>query len=275
MATTVTYKGATLTTVDNQTKVLETAGTWLEDDLTLVDVSGGGGYTADDLLYGQIGGSINFTGTKLPAKMSAIGQAITSVNLPNVTTLKIKDGLGDTALPNELFAYCPNMTSFHAPSATNTVDKLLFGNSSLVDVNLDSLTDTGSQMMNGCSSVTVMVLPNVQVCYSNCFANCTSLTAVDILGSNYIHSGIFGNDTNLTVLVIRKNGVCTLQNTNNFNGTPFASGGSGGTLYVPSAQISNYQGASNWSTILGYANNQIKAIEGSIYETKYADGRTI
>ena len=43
MATTVTYKGETLTTVDNATKVLQTAGTWLEDDLTLVDVSGGGG----------------------------------------------------------------------------------------------------------------------------------------------------------------------------------------------------------------------------------------
>lgn len=42
MATTVTYKGETLTTVDNATKVLQTAGTWMEDDLTLVDVSGGG-----------------------------------------------------------------------------------------------------------------------------------------------------------------------------------------------------------------------------------------
>ena len=43
MATTVTYKGQTLTTVDNTTKTLETAGTWMEDDLTLTDVSGGGG----------------------------------------------------------------------------------------------------------------------------------------------------------------------------------------------------------------------------------------
>lgn len=43
MATTVTYKGQTLTTVDNDTKVLETAGTWVEDDFTLTDVSGGGG----------------------------------------------------------------------------------------------------------------------------------------------------------------------------------------------------------------------------------------
>lgn len=39
MSTTVTYKGQTLTTVSNQTKVLNTSGTWLEDDITLVDSS--------------------------------------------------------------------------------------------------------------------------------------------------------------------------------------------------------------------------------------------
>ena len=42
MSTTVTYKGETLTTVNNQTRTLQTAGTYLEDDITLVDVSGGG-----------------------------------------------------------------------------------------------------------------------------------------------------------------------------------------------------------------------------------------
>lgn len=42
MATTVTYKGQVLVTVDNSTKVLETSGTWCEDDFTLVDTGGGG-----------------------------------------------------------------------------------------------------------------------------------------------------------------------------------------------------------------------------------------
>lgn len=42
MATTVTYKGQTLATVENQTKTLQTAGKWCEDDFTLTDVSGGG-----------------------------------------------------------------------------------------------------------------------------------------------------------------------------------------------------------------------------------------
>lgn len=45
MSTTVTYKGETLTTVNNATKVLETEGTYLEDDITLVDVTGGGSAT--------------------------------------------------------------------------------------------------------------------------------------------------------------------------------------------------------------------------------------
>ena len=42
MSTTVTYKGSTLTTVDNQTRTLLTSGKYMEDDITLTDVSGGG-----------------------------------------------------------------------------------------------------------------------------------------------------------------------------------------------------------------------------------------
>lgn len=37
-------------------------------------------------------------------------------------------------------------------------------------------------------------------------------------------------------------------------------------LYVPSAQVAGYQAAANWSTILGYANNNILPVEGSPYE---------
>lgn len=42
MSTTITYKGSTITTVDNETKKLDTAGTWLEDDITVTDNGGGG-----------------------------------------------------------------------------------------------------------------------------------------------------------------------------------------------------------------------------------------
>jgi len=39
MSTTVTYKGNTLTTAENQTRVLKTSGKYLEDDVTIVDVT--------------------------------------------------------------------------------------------------------------------------------------------------------------------------------------------------------------------------------------------
>ena len=39
--------------------------------------------------------------------------------------------------------------------------------------------------------------------------------------------------------------------------------------------LSDYQSATNWSVIPGYTNNSITSIEGSIYETKYADGTPI
>lgn len=39
MSTTVSYKGNTLTTVNNQTRTLNTAGKWLEGDIALTDTS--------------------------------------------------------------------------------------------------------------------------------------------------------------------------------------------------------------------------------------------
>ena len=59
MSTTVTYKGATLTTAENQTRVLETAGKLMEDDLTITDVtSGGGGVGENDVNFIDYDGTI-------------------------------------------------------------------------------------------------------------------------------------------------------------------------------------------------------------------------
>jgi len=70
----------------------------------------------------------------------------------------------------------------------------------------------------------------------------------------------FANNSNLTSLTLPAQTVVPLSNINAFNVTPFASGNAGGILYVPSSLISSYQAATNWSTILGYENNQIQAI---------------
>lgn len=57
MSTTVTYKGNTIATVNNNTKTLKTAGKYMEDDVTLVDVSEGQGIVITDELDSH-GGTI-------------------------------------------------------------------------------------------------------------------------------------------------------------------------------------------------------------------------
>lgn len=123
----------------------------------------------------------------------------------------------------------------------------------------------------------ILVLPVISSWGQFIFADNHSLETID-LGSNCpdLKGWFFSSSREyFNKLILRKPSVVAVQNINTFNDTPFASGKSGGTLYVPSALISSYQSATNWSTILGYPNNSIAAIEGSIYETAYADGTPI
>jgi hypothetical protein len=92
------------------------------------------------------------------------------------------------------------------------------------------------------------------------------LNTVDLGKCTGIDGNCFSKCANLKTLILRYTSVCSLGNTNAFNGTPFASGGSGGTIYVPTALLSSYPTATNWSTLNGYGTITWKAIEGSAYE---------
>ena len=140
--------------------------------------------------------------------------------------------------------------------------------------------------VTGRSDLTI-VLPKVLKTSMNGCNGCTSLKAFDILlaaDSNNIQQQLWYGCSNFDTLIIRTtSGVAELGNINAFANTPFASGKAGGTLYVPSALISSYQSATNWSTILGYANNEIKSIESTHTDPDapidltlyYADGTAI
>ena len=49
MSSTVTYKGSTLTVVNNTTRTLLTSGKWMEADLVITDVTSGGSVTITDV----------------------------------------------------------------------------------------------------------------------------------------------------------------------------------------------------------------------------------
>lgn len=108
------------------------------------------------------------------------------------------------------------------------------------------------------------------------FDSCLNLKTVDMLfNATSIATYLFTRCTSLQTVIIRDASYVHLAQPGSFTNTPFASGGSGGTLYVKQSLISTYQNATNWSTLLSYENNQILPIEGSIYDGYYADGTPI
>ena len=146
------------------------------------------------------------------------------------------------------------------------------------------LLSTGfpQQFFASCSGLQYIVAPKAIFGRSTICGYCTNLLGVDFFGE-VSGAYIFRNCTKLKHLVLRSTTVQSLSNANSFNFTPFASNGTGGTLYVPNNLISSYQSASNWSTILGYTNNQIKSIESTHTDpnapvdltTHYIDGTLI
>lgn len=229
---------------------------------------GGGGFSIEDYLGHQFTGSATFTDSDVGFFSLQNQTGITSLSFPNATTLGNVSAGG--------FSGMTGLISFSAPKATRVPSSMLNGNTSMTSVNLDKLDDTSTNLLYGCASLPVVVLPSVKTIYSQTFRNCNNLESLDVLGTNgFTNQNNMNGCTKLNKLIIRKNGVATLSNINNFTGTPFASNGTGGTLYVPQAQIASYQSATNWSTILSYTNNQILPIEGSYYETHYADGTEI
>lgn len=235
---------------------------------TLCDGYGGGGYSIDDYLNHQMAGSVTYTGASISGITLQGQKDITELNFPNVGTFASVSG--------SAFSGITSLTSFSAPKATRIAMSMLSENPALTSVDFSSLTDTGTNLFLNCSALSVLVLPQVQTIYSQTFRGCSNLQKLDVLATRgFTNQNNMNGCAKLTELIIRNTSVSTLSNINNFTGTPFASNGTGGTLYVPQDLISSYQSASNWSTILGYANNQILPIEGSIYETQYADGTPI
>ena len=125
--------------------------------------------------------------------------------------------------------------------------------------------------------------PNSNDLSTNAFAGSSSLTVVDVGSPRSIAASCFNGCSALNTLIIRGTEVTKLGNINAFNGTPFASGGTGGTIYIPKdlydhlgdGTSRDYKAATNWSTVDGYGTITWAKIEGSIYETQYADGTPI
>lgn len=157
MATTVTYKGQVLVTVDNSTKVLETSGTWCEDDFTLVDVSGGGTgeWTTDGIATAsEPNGAITLGSVEVQSYALAYRSGITSLS-GSVTQVK-----------ESAFYRCTGLTSISFPNMTGQ-----FLQGAARDCSLLTFADLGgcTQINNGAfqndNILQTVILRRTSVCY--------------------------------------------------------------------------------------------------------------
>lgn len=135
-------------------------------------------------------------------------------------------------------------------------------------INLPNLTRQANiQAFRDMPKLKKAFLPKMTTVDSGAFLGCSALEVCDYGQASMLYSLTFGDCSKLKAVVLRKNSVLSVNVTSNnhsFRATPFING-TGGTVYVPKAQVSGYQSNSNWS---GLASTTIAAIQENL-ETLY------
>lgn len=239
-----------------------------------------------DAINAKTGGSSAMT----PAEMVTEIGSIETGGEDTLTEL-IEDTLvdysydGTTRIRKNLFYGSRSIRDMRFPN-TPMIDSTAFTLSSVRSVFAPKAIISDG-CFRGCNNLLVTVTKAV---YSGTnvfakYAGTMTLTTVDLTGRGNagLTASMFQGCENLATLILRESVIYPLGDINAFTQTPFASGGSGGTIYIPKALYDHlgdgtsldYKAATNWSTIDGYGTITWAQIEGSIYETQYADGTPI
>lgn len=192
----------------------------------------------------------NVTTIGYGAFMSCSGlTAITPDCFPNLTTANTYSSVG-------LFGDCPNLAVIHLPKLT-TINP---ANNQWPD----GAYQIGSSTVNP-----ILVLPSIRT-FPNVRSYTTTYGAID-LGPNLQTTALSGTNyfyqCYCRVLIIRKSDAIVAASDSNC----IRRLSSSTAVYVPAALLDEYSNATNWST----KGNIFHSIEGSIYETQYADGTPI
>jgi hypothetical protein len=196
------------------------------------------------------------------------------------------DGYGQGGGEDYLVLRLSNaITQYSNPDLSTLMKSAFLSVTALHSVFLPNAIANGASCFSGCTGLRTAVIGGTINRYINLlFDGCTALEAVDVVKNQYITNNLaFQNCRALQTIILRSSQLVTCGGVDNFKGTPFASGGSGGTIYIKKALYDHlgdgssldYKAATNWSTVDGYGTITWAQIEGSIYETQYADGTPI
>lgn len=226
------------------------------DAVGAIQSGGGGGIdTMTQALNGELVSYENDTITYVPTYWFYQCYGLKEVSFPSITKA---NGFA--------FYGCTSLETVHAPKLTIADNSSFNRCSSLKNFDFSKVTNLGASSFYGCSSLKEVVLPAVNTLGTYVFHGCTSLSYVDIANKVSIGQNVFVGCAALSTLVLRSNTLCALTANNVFTNTPFASGGTGGTVYVPAALLDQYRTATNWSTLYSAGTCNFVAIEGSEYE---------
>lgn len=135
----------------------------------------------------------------------------------------------------------------------------------ITSVDDDTITTIGAYAFYNCKNLTTADFKSATNVFQYAFEGCSSLLNVNFTNLINIKWNVFLNCSSLTTLILRTNQVCTLSNTNTFNGTPIATSTTEGYIYVPLSLVEGYRDATNWIT---YKNKimPIDLLEGNYVE---------
>ena len=165
MSTTVTYKGNTIATVNNATKTLQTAGKYMEDDVTLVDVSEGQGIVITDELDSH-GGTIRHINGIVVSGTKTITENGTGIDVTSYSAVDVAVPTGGT--PRTSSDLTVSGATVTAPAGTYSTDASKSVASGSVTAPA-SISATGASVSTGTNTLTltktVSVTPSVTAGY--------------------------------------------------------------------------------------------------------------
>lgn len=181
-----------------------------------------------------------------------------------------------TGIAKNAFYGKTGITGISAPLCRSIGENAFYGCNSITSFYLPSVTTLGVRAFFDCKAITVIALPSLTgETMGASFQNCILLETADLGATFNVSNNTFNNAPKLRTLVLRKTDALTSLG-------QWSSGCLGGiysnpslsTIYVPEALVSSYQTASNWSSAYA-AGVTFAKIEGTYYETHYADGTPI
>lgn len=201
-------------------------------------------------------GASNLALTRLPTSLTYIGPSAFMV-CPNISITEIPSSV--TYIGTSAFGYCNSIPSISCDGAITTLGTAAFTGSSANQMILASASFPNMALTSSLSNV---------FGHTTAINACQQLAFCDIGSTVGIASNAFANCYALETLVLRKTAsVCTLANVSAFLNTPMRGYNDlTGKVYVPSALISAYQTATNWTTLYNAGTVEFVAIEGSEYE---------